>query len=463
MPMSAPRFRGDYDSLNQIAQIFTQQADACRQTLRAVKGAKEVLASGDWIGQGANAYYQEMDSSVLPTLQRLTAALDNASQVTIKIVSVVRQAEADAAACFRLQGAAGVMAGGAGYAAGAFAGASASASGSAAKPGLLDRALNGLGGALGVIGFGALGAPLDFIGKKLGIGAIATDITRGFIEEGADMIGGIFHAVTHPIDTVKGIAFAVTHPGQLWDAFKKPYVEAWESGHPGQAIGRGIMAVGSMFLGVGEAEAAGKAGELAEVAGKAGELADAAEAARAARAASEAAEIDEALNATFRGGQNEGAFETAARLKRGNLGERLATDALAADGHEILSYKPSILGTNQGGIDMVTMKDGVVYFVDNKALSRSGNVSSVSALTTNFEANQAAALADLRTGIANAGSAQERAVLQSAVDAVEAGNFKKVVTNANMTRNEAILSGVTESLADQGLEFIDVFQPLGAR
>ena len=157
--MSAPRFRGDYDALNQIAQVFAQEADACRQTLRAVKSAKEVLANGDWIGQGATAYYQEMDSSILPTLQRLTAALDNASQVTTKIVAVVRQAEADAAACFKLDGAgAAVAAAGIAAAAAAAVGAAAGAAGAAA-----GAAAGGAAGAAGAGGAGGTAGPVTSV------------------------------------------------------------------------------------------------------------------------------------------------------------------------------------------------------------------------------------------------------------------------------------------------------------
>lgn len=175
--------------------------------------------------------------------------------------------------------------------------------------------------------------------------------------------------------------------------------------------------------------------------------------------AKEAADA-KALDDTFKGGKGEGAYETTTRLKRGNLGERLATDALAADGHKVLSFKPDIRGTNQGGIDMLTMKDGVVYFLDNKALTRTGNISSVSALTTNFAKNKASALQSLKTALAAAPTKAERDVLQGAIDTIEAGNFKKVVTNANLTRGDAILSGVTDKLKKEGIEFIDVFQPL---
>jgi len=107
---------------------------------------------------------------------------------------------------------------------------------------------------------------------------------------------------------------------------------------------------------------------------------------------------------------------------------------------------------------MVTMKDGIVYLVDNKALTRNGNVSSVSALTTNFAKNKDVVLNELNGALAKAVSKEEKDVLQSAVTAIEKGNYKKVVTNANLTKDDAILSGVSQTLKDDGFEFIDVFK-----
>lgn len=112
---------------------------------------------------------------------------------------------------------------------------------------------------------------------------------------------------------------------------------------------------------------------------------------------------------------------------------------------------------------MVTIKDGVVHFIDNKALTRTGNVSSVSALTTNFAKNKDTVLAELKDQLAKGGTKEQMDVLQNAVTAIEKGNFKKVVTNANLTKDDAILSGVSQGLRDEGFEFIDVFKPLGRK
>jgi hypothetical protein len=168
-------------------------------------------------------------------------------------------------------------------------------------------------------------------------------------------------------------------------------------------------------------------------------------------------EFEEQLSRTLTGGQNEGIYDTAQRLVRGNIGERLAADVLATRGHKILSYKPSILGTNQGGIDIVTIENGIVYLIDNKALTRAGNVASVSALTTNFNQNLAAVRRDLQVALAVPGiSADEATTLQQAITAIDNNNYVKAVTNANISRDTQVLSGVTTTLSGQGITFINV-------
>jgi len=295
--MAAPRVRADYDQLGQVAQKFSQQGDSVQSALGQLRQQMEVLQNGDWVGAGATAFYAEMNDSVLPTVGRLAQALHTAQQVTQQISREMKAAEEGAAACFRADGQGG------GLSSGSFAGAGAVASGTAnVGASLKDRVLDSLGGALGTIGFGMLGAPLDALGEKLGVGAIATDLTRGFIDEGADMLSGLWHMAAHPIDTVQGLAYGVTHPGQLWDAFKKPYVEAWESGHPFQAIGRGVLAVGSFFVGgeageagevAAEAGKAAKMGEIASDTGKIGEVAETAETAGRAGRVGESGKVGE--------------------------------------------------------------------------------------------------------------------------------------------------------------------------
>jgi WXG100 family type VII secretion target len=133
--MTAATIRADYDQLKQVATAFRKNVEASQRTLQAIRRNKEVLQGGDWMGQGANAFYREMDDSVLPTLQRLINALETAADSTAQISSLMKEAEDQAANA--LKGAAvglGAVGGAAsgGASAGAFGGA-AGAGGSAAS------------------------------------------------------------------------------------------------------------------------------------------------------------------------------------------------------------------------------------------------------------------------------------------------------------------------------------------
>lgn len=103
-PMPSPRIRTDYDELAHIAQQFQAEADRTQQTLRQLQQTKTTLEAGDWLGQGASQFYQEMDRDIFPALMRLTKALEQAARVTGQARQVIHTAEGDAAAVFKLDG-----------------------------------------------------------------------------------------------------------------------------------------------------------------------------------------------------------------------------------------------------------------------------------------------------------------------------------------------------------------------
>ena len=281
MPLA--KTRADYDQLSAIAGRFGQEFEAIQQLIGALRAQIDTLHGGDWIGQGATAFYAEMDSQVMPSLMRLARALASAQRVTLQIRSEVKAAEDAAAAVLKYEGQAG---------------------GAAAKPG---------GGFLSQVG--------GFFG--------------GLWDGASGMVGGLWQMVTHPIDTVKGLAYGVTHPAQLWDALKKPYVDDWQSGNYGRAIGRGTFeAVMLLVPGAGEAGAVGKGSEVANVAGK---LAEASEAAnvvakgeRVAEAANAAAKAEEVANAASKAGtvaETSAATQAAFKTLMGSKYDALASDA----------------------------------------------------------------------------------------------------------------------------------------
>jgi|SRR5579859_2886278 len=100
--MTAPTVRSDYDQLNQISQSFSSQADTLNNMNQNLQSNFETLQGGDWIGQGANAFFQEFNNSVMPTLKRLQSALSESARITAQISQVMKQAEDDASKVFHL-------------------------------------------------------------------------------------------------------------------------------------------------------------------------------------------------------------------------------------------------------------------------------------------------------------------------------------------------------------------------
>lgn len=74
----------------------------------------ETLQRGDWIGEGADKFYQEMESQVLPAMERLHRALDQGARTAKQMDRVMEDAEVEAARLLgSLAGAAAAAAGGA--------------------------------------------------------------------------------------------------------------------------------------------------------------------------------------------------------------------------------------------------------------------------------------------------------------------------------------------------------------
>lgn len=147
------------------------------------------------------------------------------------------------------------------------------------------------------------------------IGTFACDLVVG--AEGAvkDLFKGVVTLITHPLQSLKGLAALpvalVTRPGDVARAFTEPYSEAIRAGRPGQAIGRGIVEIGNLLLGVktvsglvrGGAHAAHMGGTAAGVAMRTGQAANAAGlAAMATHAAHLAGAAGAAAHATHKAG-----------------------------------------------------------------------------------------------------------------------------------------------------------------
>ena len=100
--MAAPQVRSDYAQLKSLQKSFSSQADAVSKTSQQVKSCMDKLQGGDWIGEGAQKFYQEMNDQVLPTLGRLQHALEEATRATAVISQIMKAAEDEASGVLKL-------------------------------------------------------------------------------------------------------------------------------------------------------------------------------------------------------------------------------------------------------------------------------------------------------------------------------------------------------------------------
>lgn len=99
--MNAPKIRFDYTQIDDIARRFAREADETQHALKTLARAKDELQAGEWIGTGAQAFYAEMDTAVLPAMGRLVGALRAAAEGARAIQTLAGQAEADASAALK--------------------------------------------------------------------------------------------------------------------------------------------------------------------------------------------------------------------------------------------------------------------------------------------------------------------------------------------------------------------------
>lgn len=93
--------RANYQQLDQIANKFKNEAEQTRAMLQKVKGAMEPLQSGGWIGKGSDAFFNEMNGKIIPAVNRLAQALQEAASKTKEIANTLRQAEQEGANPFQ--------------------------------------------------------------------------------------------------------------------------------------------------------------------------------------------------------------------------------------------------------------------------------------------------------------------------------------------------------------------------
>lgn len=91
------------EQLAQIAKKFQSEADELNQLLSQTRNKIGTLRSSGWVGRGSDQFYNEMESLVLPAVQRLVAALNAASNQVNAIMKIYDDAQNQAQSLYKLE------------------------------------------------------------------------------------------------------------------------------------------------------------------------------------------------------------------------------------------------------------------------------------------------------------------------------------------------------------------------
>jgi WXG100 family type VII secretion target len=157
--MSTNVIQAEYDTLDSIAARFGQQSIMSSALHAQVERSFLTLSQEGWEGRGSAAFASEMQSEVLPALQRLNHALSEAQSVTLQVRDILQEAEEEAARLFGGEGFAGESGNGSGGAAGAADGAGSAGGGGGSLFGAIAGSVIGgaIAGPVGIVAGGIVG------------------------------------------------------------------------------------------------------------------------------------------------------------------------------------------------------------------------------------------------------------------------------------------------------------------
>lgn len=92
--------QAQYEYLESLATRFGQWAESNAEMSTRVRRSVENLMNGGWEGRGADAFFNEMGSEMLPAIDRFTIVLEQSQHTTRQVILILQQAEREAAALF---------------------------------------------------------------------------------------------------------------------------------------------------------------------------------------------------------------------------------------------------------------------------------------------------------------------------------------------------------------------------
>jgi WXG100 family type VII secretion target len=90
----------DFDAFKNIEGSFRAQETATQATIGKLNKMLEQLRGGEWFGEGATAFYNEMDSQVMPSMKNLQKVLGEGDRVSKEMEKVQHEAETSITSLF---------------------------------------------------------------------------------------------------------------------------------------------------------------------------------------------------------------------------------------------------------------------------------------------------------------------------------------------------------------------------
>lgn len=94
----------NYDQVQGFIKTFGTEGEEIQNLTKATAGKAEALHGDAWIGKGADQFFNEMQSEILPAMNRLGQALATASSIAQKIAETFNQAEEETQGYFNSLG-----------------------------------------------------------------------------------------------------------------------------------------------------------------------------------------------------------------------------------------------------------------------------------------------------------------------------------------------------------------------
>jgi len=108
--MAQDKFQVKYDELDQLAGMFSSESGQVSEVIGKLKSAIENMRD-KWIGEGAQKFFNEMESEVLPALGKLQSALNEGATKTKQMAGLVHEHEEQASNLFKVSGGIGGIGG----------------------------------------------------------------------------------------------------------------------------------------------------------------------------------------------------------------------------------------------------------------------------------------------------------------------------------------------------------------